>query len=95
MANSDSGGFNPLGFKDLPNLYHLLGVNVTASSQEIRRSHLSKARLYHPDKNPQQSEEMMKYLNNARDILSDPEKRIKYDEYLADDLATTTPKDLM
>ena len=38
---------------------------------------------------------MMKYLNNARDILSDPEKRIKHDEHLTDDLDTTTPSDLM
>ena len=97
MASGEDSGFK-LGFKGLPNLYQLLGVSVNASSEEIRRSHLAKARLYHPDKNPHslpEENDMMKYLYNARDILSDPEKRIKHDEHLTDDLDTTTPSDLM
>ena len=81
-----------------PNHYEVLGVNRTASNVEIRKSFLAKARHVHPDKNSGvlQSEEMMKLLNKARDILSDPEKRIEYDEQLEnDDLSTPIPTDLM
>jgi len=86
------------GSTETPNLYQLLGVDVNASTEEIRRSYLTKARFTHPDKNPglPQSEEMMKYLNKARDILCDTEKRIEYDEQLAnDDLNTAKARDLM
>ena len=78
--------------------YQLLGVARNASEPEILRAYRTKARLMHPDKNPglPQSEEMMKYLNKARDILFDPEKRIEYDEQLAnDDLSTPIARDLM
>ena len=81
-----------------PNLYEVLGISPTASKEEIRRSFLVKARRTHPDKNSglPQSEEMMKLLNKARDILSDPEKRIEYDEHLEnDDLSTPIATDLM
>ena len=81
-----------------PNLYEVLGITPTASNEEIRRSFLVKARRAHPDKNSglPQSEEMMKLLNKARDILSDPEKRIEYDEQLEnDDLSAPIATDLM
>ena len=80
-----------------PNLYEVLGINSTASNEEIRRSFLAKARRMHPDKNSglQQSEEMMKLLNRARDILSDPEKRIEYDDQLENDDSSIPVADLM
>ena len=82
-----------------PNLYEVLGVGPNASKEEIRRSFLDKARHAHPDKNSglPQSEKMMKLLNEARDILCDPDKRIEYDEQLAndDDLSTPIATDLM
>ena len=81
-----------------PNLYEVLGVNPNASKEEIRRSFRFKARHAHPDKNSglPQSEEAMKLLNKARDILCDPEKRIEYDEQLEnDDLSTPIATDLM
>jgi len=96
MASSfDFANFEGSG---IPNLYELLGVDINATEGEIRKSYLAKARLMHPDKNPgiQKSDEMMKYLNKAREVLFDPENRIKYDEYLADDDSTSKQaKDLM
>ena len=90
--------FSSLGGSGVPNLYELLGVDINATEGDIRKSYLAKARLMHPDKNHglQKSDEMMKYLNKAREVLFDPEKRVKYDEYLADDDSTGVPaKDLM
>lgn len=83
------------GFSDL---YQFLGIDRNAGKPDILRAYRTKARLWHPDKNSglPQSEEMMKYLNFARDILFDPKKRIEYDEQLAnDDLSAPIARDLM
>ncbi len=65
-------------FKDY---YKTLGVSRTASEDEIRKAFRKLARQYHPDvaKNKAQAEEKFKEINEAYEVLSDPEKRKKYD----------------
>jgi curved DNA-binding protein len=68
----------PVEFKDY---YQTLGVSKTASEDEIRKSFRKLARQYHPDvaKNKVEAEEKFKEINEAYEVLSDPEKRKKYD----------------
>src|SRR5438034_452417 len=62
--------------------YEVLGVPRTASEGEIKKAFRKLAREYHPDvaKNKKQAEEKFKELNEAYEVLGDPEKRKKYDE---------------
>lgn len=62
--------------------YKVLGVDKKASQDEIKKAYRKLAVKYHPDKNPgdKKAEEKFKELNEANDVLSDPEKRKKYDE---------------
>src|SRR4051812_39842901 len=62
--------------------YKVLGVDKTASQDEIKKKYRKLAVKYHPDKNPgdKQAEEKFKEVNEANDVLGDPEKRKKYDE---------------
>lgn len=63
-------------------LYDVLGVKTDATQDEINKAFRKMARLYHPDKNPgPQAEDMFKKINNANDILSNPEKRQIYDMF--------------
>lgn len=65
-------------------LYDILEVSPKASSDVINKAHKTLALKYHPDRNPGDSEsaEIMKKINEAYSILSDPEKRKQYDEKL-------------
>ena len=62
--------------------YKILGVERNATEKDIKRAYRQLARKYHPDVNPgdQQAEERFKEINEAYEVLSDPEKRRKYDE---------------
>jgi curved DNA-binding protein len=73
----------PVEFKDY---YKTLGVERKASSDEIRTAFRKLARQYHPDvaKDKKRAEEKFKEINEANEVLSDPEKRKKYDELGAD-----------
>ena len=80
------------------NFYQLLGVGQSASQAEINKRYKEMAIHIHPDKNfgIRESEELMKRLNQAREVLCDSEKRIEYDEHLSnDDSNTPIATDLM
>ena len=66
---------------DFKDYYKILEVNKSASQQEIKKAYRKLARQQHPDVNPNDSraEERFKELNEAYEVLSDPEKREKYD----------------
>ena len=66
---------------DFKDYYKILGVSETASSKEIKQAFRKLARKYHPDKNPgdSSSEQRFKDINEANEILTDPEKRKKYE----------------
>lgn len=63
--------------------YSILGVQKTASADDIKKAYRKLARKYHPDVNPDNEEAKKKFqqVNEANEVLSDPEKRKKYDEY--------------
>src|SRR6267154_138650 len=66
-------------FKDY---YTTLGVSRDASQDDIRKAFRKLARQFHPDvaKDKKVAEEKFKEINEANEVLSDPEKRKKYDE---------------
>ena len=63
--------------------YQILGVNKDASAADIKKAYRKLARKYHPDVNPgdKSAEEKFKEINEAYEVLSDAEKRQKYDRF--------------
>lgn len=63
--------------------YSILGLDKKASGDDIKKAYRKLARKYHPDVNPNDTEAQRKFqqVNEANEVLSDPEKRKKYDEY--------------
>ncbi|MCI1648893.1 MAG: J domain-containing protein [Bacteroides sp.] len=63
--------------------YKVLGVDKTASQSDVKKAFRKLARKYHPDLNPNDptAKDKFQAVNEANEVLSDPEKRKKYDEY--------------
>jgi curved DNA-binding protein len=68
---------------DYKDYYKTLGVDRNASQDEIKKAFRKLARQYHPDMNKgdDSAEEKFKEINEANEVLSDPEKRQKYDQF--------------
>ena len=73
-------------FKDY---YAILGVSKTATQDEIRKAFRKLARVHHPDvaKDKKAAETKFKEINEANEVLSDPEKRQRYDSGVGQDFA--------
>jgi len=64
--------------------YEILGVNRSASKDEIKRAYKTLAMKYHPDmnkENPKEAEEKFKELSEAYEVLADDDKRARYDQF--------------
>jgi curved DNA-binding protein len=67
---------------DYKDYYKILGVERSASADDVRKSYRKLAMQYHPDRNPgdKQAEEKFKEINEAYQVLSDPQKRARFDQ---------------
>jgi curved DNA-binding protein len=68
---------------DFVDYYKLLGINKTATQKDIKSAYRKLARKHHPDLNPndKNAKKNFQQINEANEVLSDPEKRKKYDRY--------------
>ena len=68
---------------DFVDYYKTLGISKTATPQEIKSAYRKLARKFHPDLNPNDKDAKLHFqqINEANEVLSDPVKRKKYDEY--------------
>jgi len=68
---------------DFVDYYKILGVDKTATDKDIKSAYRKLARKYHPDLNPDDKDAKRKFqqINEANEVLSDPEKRKKFDQY--------------
>lgn len=75
--------FYKLNSMDFIDYYKILNIPKTADTKEIKKAYRKLARKYHPDLNPNNSEAEKKFqqINEAHEVLSDPEKRKKYDKH--------------
>ena len=71
---------------DFVDYYKILGIEKSASPKEIKSAYRKLARKLHPDLNPNDKDAKRKFqqINEANEVLSDPEKRKKYDQHGAD-----------
>ena len=71
---------------DYKDYYKVLGVEKSATPEQIKKAYRKLARQHHPDVNPNDkgAEQKFKELNEANEVLSDPEKRKKYDQFGSD-----------
>ena len=68
--------------ENLPNYYEILGISQNATQDEIKQKYRKLAKEIHPDKSKKNSEEQMSEINKAYEILSNKERRERYDKFL-------------